>query len=163
MTGQDVLQVSYALFQELGRIILQMLCPFQPCWSPSQQLMEITGCSAASTAGQSQGFQRTPAAYIQWKNVLFYPGPARGELRSPFSPAVPSAPAVRSTGGMCVPLTVLLSSRDVSPLSLSSSHEQDGRKGGHTTVLLCPRLQERLYLQEAFGNAASPVNVKFHA
>lgn len=125
MTGQDLLQVSYALFQELGRIILQMLCPFQPCWCPSQQLMEITGCRAASTAGQPQGFERIPAAYIQCKNVLLRPGPARGEPSPPFSPAALSAPAVRSTGGMCVPLTVPLSSRDVSPLSLSSSQEQD--------------------------------------
>lgn len=83
MTGQDLLQVSYALFQELGRIILQMLCPFQPCWCPSQQLMEITGCRAASTAGQPQGFERIPAAYIQCKNVLLRPGPARGEPSPP--------------------------------------------------------------------------------
>lgn len=125
MTGQHLLQVSYALFQELGRIILQMLCPFQPCWSPGQQLMEITGCSAASTAGQCQGFERIPAAYIQCKNLLLLPGPARGE---PTPTAHLPAPAVRSTGGMCVPLTVLLSSRDVSPQSLSSSQQQGVRK-----------------------------------
>lgn len=165
MTGQDLLQVSYALFQELGRIILQMLCPFQPCWCPSQQLIEITGCRAASTAGQPQGFERIPAAYIQCKNVLLRPGPARGEPSPPFSPAALSAPAVRSTGGMC--LTDCPAELQGCVTSVPELQPGAGcQEGGHTSVcaaLLCPRLQERLCFQKAFGNAASPVNVKFHA
>lgn len=80
--------------------------------------MEITGCSAASTAGHSQGLERIPAAYMQSKNLLLHPG-QQGEK--------PDGPVCSSCEDVCA-TELLLSSRDVSPLSLSSSQEQGARK-----------------------------------
>lgn len=150
MTGQDLLQVNYALFQELGRIILQMLCPFQPC----QQLMEITGCSAASTAGQSQGFERIPAAHIQCKNILLHPGPARGELRPPSQLEL----CLLQLWGALVGCVSCWASGmcHLCPRRRMAA----GRTHLRVWALLCPRLQEKLC---SFGNAASLVYANFHA
>ena len=82
-------------------MILQMLCPSQSSWSPSQQIMEIAVCNTASAAvqfpaqsGPCDASERVFAAHIQSKNALLHPVPARIKARSPFSPAAPSAPTI---------------------------------------------------------------------